>query len=81
MTDTGFFGITFGVVAKDTVRDSLESPLESPLVPSDFEARETFLTFLEVVGRALLESPFVRNGVIGIGACAVGVTACSRRCY
>ncbi|CAG8850362.1 22489_t:CDS:2, partial [Gigaspora margarita] len=50
--------ITFGVVAKDAIRDPLELPLESPLFrSSDFEARETILTFLEVVGRALLESP------------------------
>ncbi|CAG8843997.1 9677_t:CDS:2, partial [Gigaspora margarita] len=38
---------------------------------SDFEARETFLTFLEVVRHALLESLFVQNSVIEIGACAI----------
>ncbi|RIB02196.1 hypothetical protein C2G38_2228476 [Gigaspora rosea] len=48
---------------------------------SDWNDVETFLTFLEVVERALLESLFVRNGVIGIGACAVGVTVCSRQCH
>ncbi|CAG8800535.1 30429_t:CDS:2, partial [Gigaspora margarita] len=77
------------LVAKDAVRDLLESSLKSPLVPyivvvdviirtffrsSDFKARETILTFLEVVGHALLESLFVQNGDIGIGACAVGGT-------
>ncbi|RIB05412.1 hypothetical protein C2G38_2047622 [Gigaspora rosea] len=70
----------FGLL-ESTVQFS-ESPLEWSLkTPLETRWSCPFLTFLEVVERELLELPFVRNGVIGIGACAVGVTACSRQCY
>ncbi|RIB13558.1 hypothetical protein C2G38_2197484 [Gigaspora rosea] len=81
------FEITFGVVAKDTVGVAVGT-VYCCFRSSDFKVREKFLIFLEVVERALLESPFVRmvllesgyvllespfvrDGVIGIGACAV----------
>ncbi|RIB07237.1 hypothetical protein C2G38_2215018 [Gigaspora rosea] len=79
-TKSALFGITFGVVAKYAIRKTVGVTV-GVFRSSDFEAREIFLTFLEVVEHALLESPFVQNGVIGIGACAVEVIICSRRCH